>query len=149
MRSSELGKVMSDSYQMLGHHATIDLLDNMNRFGFRMATASGLSFATDDLITPPTKTKIIGEAEKTVLKYQKLYQRRDHEQERYNSVLDAWTHAREHITAEMMKEHETIARTEGYVNPIYLMAHSSTPAASSRSVSWPVCEVLWPSPAAY
>jgi DNA-directed RNA polymerase subunit beta' len=125
MRSSELQKVISDSYQMLGRRATIDLLDNMNRFGFRMATASGLSFATDDLITPPTKTKIIGEAEKTVLKYQKLYQRGViTEQERYNSVLDAWTHARERITAEMMKEHENDYRTEGYVNPIYLMAHS-------------------------
>ena len=125
MRSSELAKVISDSYQMLGRKATIDLLDNMNRFGFRMSTRSGLSFATDDLITPPTKTRIIGEAEKTVLKYQKLYQRGViTEQERYNSVLDAWTHARERITGEMMKEHENDHRTEGYVNPIYLMAHS-------------------------
>ena len=38
MRSSELQKVISDSYQILGRRATIDLLDNMNRFGFRMAT---------------------------------------------------------------------------------------------------------------
>jgi DNA-directed RNA polymerase subunit beta' len=125
MRSSELAKVISDCYQFLGRKATIDLLDNMNRFGFRMSTRSGLSFATDDLITPPTKTRIIGEAEKTVLKYQKLYQRGViTEQERYNSVLDAWTHAREKITQEMMREHENDHRTEGYVNPIYLMAHS-------------------------
>ncbi|MBL9092464.1 MAG: DNA-directed RNA polymerase subunit beta' [Planctomycetaceae bacterium] len=125
MRSSELQKVISDSYQMIGRRATIDLLDSMNRFGFRMATRSGLSFATDDLITPPTKTRIIGEADKQVLKYQKLYQRGViTEQERYNAVLDAWTHAREQITGEMMREHENDHRTEGYVNPIYLMAHS-------------------------
>ncbi|MBN8626734.1 MAG: DNA-directed RNA polymerase subunit beta', partial [Planctomycetes bacterium] len=125
MRSSELQKVISDSYQMIGRRATIDLLDNMNRFGFRMATRSGLSFATDDLITPPTKVRIIGEADKQVSKYQKLYQRGViTEQERYNAVLDAWTHAREQITGEMMKEHENDHRTEGYVNPIYLMAHS-------------------------
>ncbi len=125
MRSSELQKVISDSYQILGRRATIDLLDNMNRFGFRMATRSGLSFATDDLITPPTKTRIIGEADKQVSKYQKLYQRGViTEQERYNAVLDAWTHAREQITGEMMREHENDHRTEGYVNPIYLMAHS-------------------------
>ena len=30
---------------------------------------------TDDLITPESKTRIIGDAEKTVLKFQKLYQR--------------------------------------------------------------------------
>ncbi len=125
MRSSELAKVISDCYAFLGRRHTIDLLDDMNRFGFRSATRSGLSFATDDLITPPSKGRIIGDAEKTVLKFQKLYQRGViTEVERYNQVLDAWTHARERITTEMMAELETDARFSGYVNPIYLMAHS-------------------------
>ena len=52
MRSSELAKVISDCYQILGRRKTIDLLDDMNRLGFRNSTRSGLSFATDDLITP-------------------------------------------------------------------------------------------------
>jgi DNA-directed RNA polymerase subunit beta' len=125
MRSSELAKVISDCYAILGRRATIDLLDDMNRTGFRASTMSGLSFATDDLITPPTKSKIIGDAEKTVLKFQKLYQRGViTEVERYNQVLDAWTHARERITTEMMAELENDHRKAGYVNPIYLMAHS-------------------------
>ncbi|HEX4130623.1 MAG TPA: DNA-directed RNA polymerase subunit beta' [Pirellulales bacterium] len=125
MRSSELAKVISDCYAILGRRRTIDLLDSMNRFGFRSATRSGLSFATDDLITPPSKGRIIGDAEKTVLKFQKLYQRGViTEVERYNQVLDAWTHARERITTEMMAELESDTRFAGYVNPIYLMAHS-------------------------
>ena len=49
--------------------------------------------------------------------------------ERYNSVLDAWTHAREQITKEMMAELEQDTdakpnRPAGYVNPIQLMAQS-------------------------
>ncbi|HEY2841785.1 MAG TPA: DNA-directed RNA polymerase subunit beta' [Pirellulales bacterium] len=125
MRSSELAKVISDCYAIMGRRATIDLLDDMLRTGFRSSTRSGLSFATDDLITPPTKAKIISDAEKTVLKFQKLYQRGViTEVERYNQVLDAWTHARERITTEMMAELETDTRSPGYVNPIYLMAHS-------------------------
>jgi DNA-directed RNA polymerase subunit beta' len=125
MRSSELAKVISDCYAIMGRRATIDLLDDMLRTGFRSSTSSGLSFATDDLITPPTKAKIISDAEKTVLKFQKLYQRGViTEVERYNQVLDAWTHARERITTEMMAELETDTRSPGYVNPIYLMAHS-------------------------
>lgn len=125
MRSSELAKVISDCYQVLGRRATIDLLDNMNRMGFRESTRSGLSFATDDLITPQSKSKIISEAEKTVLKVMKYYQRGViTEAERYNQVLDAWTHARERITTEMMAELEHDYRKPGYVNPIYLMAHS-------------------------
>ncbi|MDZ4819736.1 MAG: DNA-directed RNA polymerase subunit beta' [Planctomycetota bacterium] len=125
MRSSELARVISDCYQTLGRRATIELLDDMNRLGFRSSTLSGLSFATDDLITPATKGKIIGEAEKEVLKKNKLYQRGIiTDLERYNQVLDAWTHAREIITKEMMTELESDYRTGGYVNPIFLMAHS-------------------------
>jgi len=125
MRSSELAKVISDCYQILGRRKTIDLLDDMNRLGFRQSTHSGLSFATDDLITPPSKARIIGDAEKSVLKIHKLYQRGIiTEGERYNQVLDAWTHARERITTEMMSELENDTRRPGYVNPIYLMAHS-------------------------
>jgi DNA-directed RNA polymerase subunit beta' len=125
MRSSELAKVISDCYEFVGRRATIELLDDMNQLGFRQATLSGLSFGTDDLITPATKGRIIGEAEKTVMKFNKLFQRGViTEVERYNQVLDAWTHAREQITAEMMTGLESDFRTDGYVNPIFLMAHS-------------------------
>ena len=125
MRSSELAKVISDCYQALGRRKTIDLLDDMNQLGFRNSTRSGLSFGTDDLITPANKGKIIGDAEKGVLRIQKLYQRGIiTEGERYNQVLDSWTHAREKITTEMMTELESDHRTGGYVNPIFLMAHS-------------------------
>ncbi len=55
----------------------------------------------------------------------KLYQRGIiTEGERYNQVLDAWTHAREQITTEMMSALENDFRSGGYVNPIFLMAHS-------------------------
>ncbi len=125
MKSGELARVISDCYQDLGRRATIQLLDDMNKNGFQEATRSGLSFATDDLITPPTKTGIIEEAEKQVIKTNKLYSRGIiTEGERYNQVLDAWTHAREKITQEMMAELETDYRVPGYINPIFLMAIS-------------------------
>ncbi|MEI8372932.1 MAG: DNA-directed RNA polymerase subunit beta' [Planctomycetota bacterium] len=128
LRSKDLAEVISDCYEILGRRKTIDLLDTINRIGFRSSTISGLSFATDDLITPPSKQKIIQNAEKSVGKIHKLYQRGIiTEGERYNQVLDAWTHAREQITTEMMVELENdrrIATHVNYVNPIYLMAHS-------------------------
>ncbi len=125
LRSSQLARVISDCYQFLGRSKTITLLDDMNQLGFRQATRSGLSFATDDLITPDSKSKIIAAAEKEVLKRNKLYQRGIiTEGERYNQVLDAWTHAREQITSEMMSALENDFRQGQYVNPIFLMAHS-------------------------
>ena len=126
LRSGELATVISDCYQRLGRSATITLLDDMNKIGFQQSTLSGLSFATDDLVTPDTKAKHITEAEKQVMKYKKLYDRGViTEQERYNQVLDTWTHAREKITKEMMEAMKTDDRGGlGYVNPVYLMAHS-------------------------
>ena len=47
--------MISDCYQRLGRRATINLLDDMNQLGFRESTRSGLSFATDDLVTPDSQ----------------------------------------------------------------------------------------------
>ena len=126
LRSGELATVISDCYQRLGRRPTIKLLDDMNAVGFQQSTLSGLSFATDDLVTPTTKVRHIAEAEKQVLKYKKLYDRGViTEQERYNQVLDTWTHSRERITAEMMEAMKSDDRGgTGYINPVYLMAHS-------------------------
>src|SRR4029078_2580325 len=59
-------------------------------------------------------------------KHNKHYQRGIiTDQERYNKVLDAWTHARERITAEMMEALRSDSREgESYLNPIFLMAES-------------------------
>src|SRR5919106_805966 len=126
MKSGDLASCISDCYQLLGRSATIALLDDMMQIGFREATHSGLSFATDDLITPDTKVKHIADAEKQVMSFKKLYERGViTEKERYNQVLDTWTHAREAITGEMREAMRTDDRGgSGYVNPVYLMADS-------------------------
>jgi len=126
MRSRDLSRVISDCYLELGRRETIVLLDRMKAIGFRESTKSGLSFATSDLVTSPEKDRIISDAETKVLRQLKLYDRGIiTNQERYNQVLDIWTHAREEITGSMMTELENDIRGDGsYVNPIFLMADS-------------------------
>ncbi len=126
VRSGDLAQVISDCYQVLGRRPTIDLLDDMMQLGFRESTRSGLSFATDDLVTPSSKAAIIAQADKTVMKFKKHYERGViTDMERYNQVLDVWTHTREQISKEMMDAMRSDDRGgTGYVNPVYLMAHS-------------------------
>src|SRR5580700_10442204 len=126
MKGRDLANVISDCYQLLGRKATIELLDNMKELGFHQATESGMSFAASDLKTAPNKDKVIGEAEGAVLKQQKLFERGIiTNQERYNQVLDTWTHARELITQSMMHDLKNDKRDgKAHLNPIYLMAHS-------------------------
>ncbi|MCL2346911.1 MAG: DNA-directed RNA polymerase subunit beta', partial [Planctomycetaceae bacterium] len=105
LRSGGLQTVISDCYEYSGRRATIDLLDRMMRIGFEESTKSGLSFATDDLITPASKVDIIKLAEKEVTRAQREYMNGAITgDERYNKVLDAWTRAREEITKQMMAE---------------------------------------------
>jgi DNA-directed RNA polymerase subunit beta' len=126
MRNKDLANVISDCYLEMGRRETISLLDRMKETGFQYSTRSGLSFGASDLITPGNKEKVLAEADKAVMQKQKLFDRGIiTDEERYNQVIDTWTHAREQITQSMMKELEGDERDGGrYVNPIYLMAHS-------------------------
>jgi DNA-directed RNA polymerase subunit beta' len=121
-----LSRIIADCYQELGRRQTIDLLDRMKETGFRESTRSGLSFATDDLKTPINKDNVIRDTEKEVEKINKQYQKGAiTDLERYNKVIDQWTHAREKITQQMMHDLAN-DRREGkpYLNPIFLMATS-------------------------
>ncbi len=126
LKGSDLASVISDCYQKLGRKATINLLDDMNQLGFRESTRSGLSFGSDDLITPDSKLKHLAEAEKKVMNYHKNYSRGlITQEERHNQVLDLWTHAREKISKDMMAAMEQDEHLgPWYVNPVFLMAHS-------------------------
>ena len=125
LEAKKLQEVISDCHEYLGRRATIDLLDNMMRIGFEQSTMSGLSFATDDLVTPREKKKIIAQGDKDVKRIQDQYDNGQlSPEERYNKIIDVWSNVREKITKTMMEELKEDKRSGGYVNPIYLMADS-------------------------
>ncbi|MGH7223762.1 MAG: DNA-directed RNA polymerase subunit beta', partial [Gemmataceae bacterium] len=131
LSSKHLARIIADCYQLLGRRETIDLLDRMKEIGFRESTRSGLSFATDDLRTPANKEKVLNDTEKKVDYFRKQYDRGNiTEVERYNNVIDLWTHARDQITDQMMEDLKNDQRKDvsgqvrPYLNPIFLMANS-------------------------
>jgi DNA-directed RNA polymerase subunit beta' len=126
LSGKHLSRIIADCYQLLGRRETITLLDRMKDLGFRESTRSGLSFATDDLRTPESKEVIIRKTEKDVEQVLKQYQRGIiTEGERYNKIIDLWTHARDEITKQMMHDLANDVRDgKPYLNPIFLMAHS-------------------------
>ena len=138
--SKELGRVISDCFELHGRRETIDLLDKMMRLGFEESTKSGLSFGTDDLITPPEKKQILADTELKVKEICDAYEMGVIQEDvRRAQVLDAWSAANNEITAKMLDtfrndvhktEEEARQRGDvkrrklGYVNPVYLMAYS-------------------------
>jgi len=121
-----LSTIIADCHLLLGREATLRLLDNMKEAGFKAATRAGLSFGKDDMVVPPTKDKIIAQTQKEVEKIHVAHQRGIiTEGERYNKVIDSWTHARERIGDDMLNELRNDTRDGRlYVNPIFCMVMS-------------------------
>jgi DNA-directed RNA polymerase subunit beta' len=127
MSQKQLSQVISDCFEVAGSAQTIDLLDKIKDLGFRNATLAGLSFGVTDLKIPVKKQEIIDETEKKVDKIHKNYQAGVlTDGERYNQVIDAWTHARVAVTGEMIRALKEDTKEDGspYLNPIYLMSDS-------------------------
>jgi DNA-directed RNA polymerase subunit beta' len=126
LASKTLARIIADCYQQLGRRQTIELLDRMKELGFRESTRSGLSFSADDLRTPKNKEAVLNATEKKVEHYRHQYDEGNiTEVERYNTVIDLWTHARDEITKQMMEDLKNDRRDGApYLNPIFLMAHS-------------------------
>ena len=143
LRSKDLAEVISDCYEILGRRKTIDLLDTLNRIGFRSSTTSGLSFATDDLITPPNKQKIIAERRKGRAPHPEALPARHHHRGRALQPgvgrLDPRPRT-DHLGNDggpgerPPRPRPTSTRSSSW--PIAAPA-----AASSRSASWPACAV--------
>jgi DNA-directed RNA polymerase subunit beta' len=123
MNKRELTRLVSQCYYVLGNSETVRLLDALKDLGFRYATLAGISIGVDDLHIPANKEEIIGEATREVVKVEKEYQ--DGlitKGERYNKIIDIWTHVTERVSDEMFKEIEK--QEEGEFNPVFMMADS-------------------------
>jgi DNA-directed RNA polymerase subunit beta' len=127
MSNKKISRVISDCFKVAGSAKTIELLDKIKDLGFKRATLAGMTFGVTDLKIPQKKQQIIHQTEDKVRKIQKNY---DNgvltERERYNQVVDAWTHARVAVTGEMIKglKEDKKENGEPYLNPIFLMTDS-------------------------
>ncbi len=126
MDKKRLGQVIEDAYKKAGCRATIHLLDDIKELGFKQATLSGMSFGLMDLRIPPEKQAIIEATQKKVDRIMKNFNAGVlTEGERYNQIIDAWTHARVQVTNAMMRAMQNDIRDgKPYLNPIWVMRHS-------------------------
>jgi len=118
----DVGNLIVDCHKRLGHDKTVEVLDRLKGIGFREATRAGISISVDDMIIPVEKKKLVEQAEGLVEEIDLQYQRGlITEGERYNKIIDAWTHCTEEVADKMFEEVK--GSKEGF-NGIYLMASS-------------------------
>lgn len=113
-----LKRLVSDCHQLLGDICTVTMLDDLKQLGFNYATKSGITIAMGDIEVPPTKTKLLEEAdEKIAVIENQLNRGLITEDERYNSAVQIWTEATDKIT-------ETISQSLDRYGGLYMMATS-------------------------
>ena len=118
----KIEKLVSESYEIAGNYETVQFLDKLKDLGFYQAYQSGLSIAINDIHIPDNKEKILLEADGEVKDIQAKFDKRIlTEGERYNKVIDIWTHATSQIAQEMFKELKN--DNQGF-NPLFMMADS-------------------------
>ncbi|MBX7045529.1 MAG: DNA-directed RNA polymerase subunit beta' [Ignavibacteria bacterium] len=122
LKKKKIIEIIGNIYKTVGNLETAKFLDNLKEIGFKFATMGGLSVNIDDIEVPANKTKIIEDAYKRVDTIEKSKQRGIiSENERYNKVIDIWTHVRDHIRNELMFN---LKRSKSGFNSLHMMIDS-------------------------
>ncbi|MBN1596438.1 DNA-directed RNA polymerase subunit beta', partial [candidate division FCPU426 bacterium] len=122
LNKKELTNLVARSYKELGTYVTVRMLDKMKEVGFEFATRAGITVSIDDIKIPGSKPDIIEQTKKEVAAIERQYQQGViTDGERYNKVIDIWTHTTDHIAEIMMGE---LSQDRKGFNPIYMMADS-------------------------
>ena len=129
------------SYRLAGLKATVLLADQIMYTGFKYSTISGVSVGVDDMVIPQQKEKMVISAEKEVKDIEKQYNSGLLTSgERYNKVVDIWSHTNDQVSQAMMKElgvekskikgGKTVEHKS--FNSIYMMADSGARGSAAQ-----------------
>src|SRR6516225_8800618 len=120
----QLSDIIWRCYQIAGPAVTVATLDKLKELGFMEATRAGISIGIEDMIIPKRKESELENAYKQVKQVDQQYRRGIiTDGERYNKIIDIWTHAGDQISNVMFREIEENQDRKEY-NPIHLMVDS-------------------------
>jgi len=118
VNKSRLSDIIRGCYRQFGHCAVVELLDRLKALGFEEATRAGISIGIDDIKIPSTKQQLLQEARRDVVAIENQYKNGlITDGERYNKVIDIWTHITDRVSDGMFEELQSF-------NPIFMMADS-------------------------
>ena len=117
-----LRDIISDVIKVCGVAKAADFLDGIKNLGYQMAFKGGLSFNLGDIIIPKEKEVLVqkgyDEVEQVINNYNMGFITNN---ERYNQVIDIWTHVNSELSNILMK---TISSDDQGFNSVYMMLDS-------------------------
>jgi DNA-directed RNA polymerase subunit beta' len=136
-----ISRLFDSCYRTVGLKETVIFADRLMYTGFHHATRSGVSIGVDDMVVPDEKIAIIKAAEEGVKEIEDQYASGlVTTGERYNKVVDIWSHTNDQVAKAMMEKlgSEFVTDTKGNqvrqasFNSIYMMADSGARGSAAQ-----------------
>ena len=136
-----ISSLIDACYRNLGLKETVIFADQLMYTGFRYATKAAVSVAAKDMIVPEEKETILDRAEEEVKEIQQQYASGLVTQgERYNKVVDIWSHTNDQVAKAMMDKISKMTVTDkdgnefetDSFNSIYMMADSGARGSAAQ-----------------
>ncbi|MBR4381541.1 MAG: DNA-directed RNA polymerase subunit beta' [Bacteroidaceae bacterium] len=117
-----LRDIISHVIEVCGVTKACEFLDGIKNMGYYMAFKGGLSFNLGDIIIPAEKEKLVNkgyeEVEQVINNYNMGFITNN---ERYNQVIDIWTHVNSELSNILMK---TLSADKDGFNSVFMMLDS-------------------------
>ncbi len=117
-----LRDIIGEIVKLLGTSIAAHFLDDIKNLGFEMAFKGGLSFNLGNVVVPDAKEVLIQQANEEVAEVVANYNMGFiTNNERYNQIIDIWTHTNSHLTATLM---QFLSKDDQGFNPVFMMLDS-------------------------
>ena len=117
-----LRDIIANVIKQVGFARACEFLDGIKNLGYRMAYLAGLSFNLDDIIIPKEKEELVEKGNQEIQAITDNYNMGFiTDKERYNQVIDAWTHVNNRLGDVLMKE---MTEADQGFNAVYMMLDS-------------------------
>jgi DNA-directed RNA polymerase subunit beta' len=144
--NKDLGKkaisnLINSCYRQVGLKETVIFADHLMYTGFRYSTRSGISICINDMVIPEEKETLLAAADAEVKEIQEQYSSGlVTNGERYNKVVDIWSHANEAVAKAMMDKLSTVEVEDAQgnmvkqpsFNNIFVMADSGARGSAAQ-----------------
>jgi DNA-directed RNA polymerase subunit beta' len=136
-----ISQLINTCYRKLELKDTVIFSDKLMYTGFKYSTRAGVSIGVEDMVIPEIKDEIIGKAEDQVKNFQEQYASGlITDGERYNKVVDIWSHTNDQVAKAMMDKLGVDIRIdadgnevkEASFNSIYIMADSGARGSAAQ-----------------
>ncbi|MFW5552184.1 MAG: DNA-directed RNA polymerase subunit beta' [Prevotella pectinovora] len=125
-----LRDIISDVIKAVGFARACEFLDGIKNLGYRMAYLAGLSFNLDDIIIPEEKKALVEKGNREVEAIMDNYNMGFiTDKERYNQVIDTWTHVNTDLKKTLMKQ---MTEADQGFNAVYMMLDSGARGSADQ-----------------